>query len=115
MKSGDVVIARLWQSDDGAKLRPVVLLCQLAPFGDWLVCGVSSQLRHHVAGLDELISPDSEDFSLSGLKQPSLIRLGFVGTVAKSQIGGILGELTSLRVKRLRENLVRLLQATPDR
>ncbi|MDP3070570.1 MAG: hypothetical protein Q8N18_09790 [Opitutaceae bacterium] len=110
MKSGEVVIARLWQADDGMKLGPAILLCRLAPFGDWLVCGVSSQVRHHVPDFDELIGPDADDFVKSGLRQPSLIRLGFLGTVTKAQVGGDLGEISPARLQRLRQNLSRLLQ-----
>ncbi|MBM3852920.1 MAG: transcriptional regulator [Verrucomicrobia bacterium] len=111
MKSGDVVLARIWQADDGMKLRPTVLLVRLPPFGDWLTCGMSTQLRHYVAEFDELIMPDSADFAGSGLRHPSLARLGFLGVVAHAEIGGILGRLAPERAQRLRNNLARLLQA----
>jgi hypothetical protein len=45
-----VALAPLQQSDGSVKNHPVVLLRQMPPFGDWLVCGVSTQLRQRVAG-----------------------------------------------------------------
>jgi mRNA interferase MazF len=110
MRSGDVALARLWQADDGMKLRPVVLLTELPPFGDWLTAGVSTQLRHHVAGFDELILPDAADFPASGLRHGSLVRLGFVGTVARAEVGGVLGRVAPERIRRLRQNLAQRVQ-----
>jgi len=45
MKEGDVVLTPLPQTDGVIKNRPAVALCQMPPFGDWLVCGISTQLR----------------------------------------------------------------------
>ena len=44
MKPGDVVLTPLPQADQVIKNRPAVALCQMPPFGDWLVCGISTQL-----------------------------------------------------------------------
>jgi mRNA interferase MazF len=54
---GDIALASLPQSDGFIKPRPAVLLRQMPPFGDWLVCGISTQLHQRVVGLDELIVP----------------------------------------------------------
>ena len=82
MEAGDVVLAVLSQADGQRKVRPVLLLCQLPPFGDWLSCGISLQIRHRVDGFDEVVAQDDSDFAKSGLRSASLIRLGFVGTLA---------------------------------
>jgi hypothetical protein len=74
MKVGAVVLLSLIQADGKAKLRPAVALRQLPGFGDWLVCGVSTQLQQWVAGFDEKISTGDLDFLLGGLSHPSLIR-----------------------------------------
>jgi mRNA interferase MazF len=85
MKAGDVVLASLAQADGQRKIRPALLLCQVPPFGDWLSCGISSQVRHHVPDFDELITPDDRDFVGSGLRGGSLIRLGFVARHLKPE------------------------------
>jgi len=40
-----VVLAALPQADGQMKNRPAVALRRLPGFGDWLLCGVSTQLR----------------------------------------------------------------------
>jgi len=84
MKESDVVLAPLPQADGQLKTRPVVVLRQMRPFGDWLVCGVSTQIHQQVAGLDETIEPSNADFASSGLKAASLIRLGFVTVLPRN-------------------------------
>ena len=50
MIPGAIVLLRLPQPDLlPGKLRPALVLSELpGPFGDILVCGISSQLRHEV-------------------------------------------------------------------
>ena len=110
MEAGDVVLASLPQADAGAKLRPVMLLSRLPGFGDWLACGISTQARHQVAGFDELITPADADYAASGVKQESLVRLGFLGTLPGRQIAGTIGAVSPDRLQRLRRNLVRHLR-----
>ena len=80
MKEGDVLLARLPQSDGQVKIRPVVALRKMPGFGDLLVCGISTQLHQEIAGFDEILLSSDDDFKRSGLKAASLIRLGFLAT-----------------------------------
>jgi mRNA interferase MazF len=50
------------------------LLRRLPAFGDFLVCGLNTQLHQRVAGFDENIAPADNEFAASGLKAASLIR-----------------------------------------
>jgi len=45
MKEGDVALAALPQADRETKKRPVIVLREMPFPGDFLVCGVSTQLR----------------------------------------------------------------------
>jgi mRNA interferase MazF len=45
MKEGDAVIVPLRQADGVVKNRPAVILREMPPFMDPLVCGLSTQLR----------------------------------------------------------------------
>jgi mRNA interferase MazF len=45
MKEGGVALTPLPQADGAIKNRPAIALRQMPPFGDWLVCSVSTQLR----------------------------------------------------------------------
>jgi mRNA interferase MazF len=105
MQEGDVVLASIPTADGAPKNRPVILLRQLPPFGDFLVCGVSTQLQQEVADFDERIGPASPDFSGSGLKSESLIRLGYLATLARASIPGSLGFISAERHHRLLRTL----------
>jgi len=50
---GEIALTPLPQADGQAKLRPAVLLRKVPPFGDWLVCGVSTQLHHEAVGASD--------------------------------------------------------------
>jgi mRNA interferase MazF len=93
--------------DGRVKPRPVIVLRQMPPFADWLVCGVSTQLQQKVAGLDEFIEPAHADFARSGLKAASLIRLGFLTVLPTSQFLGVIGSISRERHQRLLESLCR--------
>jgi mRNA interferase MazF len=53
MKAGDVVLAALPQADAQIKHRPAIVLRVMRPYGDLLVCGVSTQLQQEVRGFDK--------------------------------------------------------------
>jgi mRNA interferase MazF len=107
---GDIALASLPQADGLVKPRPVVLLRKMPPFGDWLVCGISTQLRQRVEGLDGLIEPSEPDFAKSGLKAASVIRLGFLTTLPARRFHGVVGSISHERHQRLLRRLCGLLQ-----
>jgi hypothetical protein len=47
MKEGDIVIVPLPQANGMVKNRPAVILREMPPFRDPLVCGLSTQLRQY--------------------------------------------------------------------
>jgi mRNA interferase MazF len=77
----------------------------MPPFGDWLVCGTSTQQRHDIEGFDDPIRPGDEDYVTSGLKAPSLIRLGFLAVVPESRLLGTIGTIATARHERLLDRL----------
>ena len=105
MKEGDIALAPLPQADGKIKNRPVVLLCQLPPFGDFFVCGISTQLHQRVPGFVEVIAADDPEFAASGLKSASLIRLGFLAVLADAAFLGKIGSISSERRLQLLANL----------
>lgn len=111
MKPGDIVLTPLPQADGVIKNRPAVALCEMPPFGDWLVCGMSTQLHQQVAELDEIVGASDSDFAGSGLKAPSVIRLGFLAVMPASKSLGVIGSISDERRKRLLRKLSEYLQA----
>ena len=105
MKEGDIILAAITQADGKIKKRPVVALREMPPYRDYLVCGISTQLRQEAPGFDEVILPLDTDFAASGLMAPSLIRLGFLSVVPDSQIFGSIGSISGERRCRLLERL----------
>jgi mRNA interferase MazF len=105
MKEGDILLTALRQSDGLLKNRPVLFLRRMPPYQDFLVCGLSTQLQQAAAELDEVIGPGDPDFRVSGLKAASLIRLGFLAVLPRTQFKGRIGSISSARLDRL---LVRL-------
>lgn len=111
MNEGDIALASLPQADGRTKTRPVLLLRRPPPFGDWLVCGVSTQLQQRVAGFDEVIASSDAEFGSTGLKTASLICLGFLAVLPEADMLGAIGSISRERHQRLLANLYRHLSA----
>lgn len=114
MKESDIVLTPLPQADGQMKNRPALLLREMPPFGDFLVCGVSTQLRQALPEFDEIISRTDEDFADSGLLADSVIRLGFLAVLPRRRIVGSIGAIASERHARLLRNLSRHLVCNID-
>ena len=106
-KSGQIVLFNFPQTDfENTKLRPALLLAKLpGDFDDWLICMISSQLHQNVEGLDDIIQPDSEDFSQSGLKTESVFRVSRIAVATESILRGMIGNISYERLMRIRNNL----------
>ena len=111
MNEGDIVLAPLPQADGRMKNRPAVLLRRLPPFGDWLVCGISTQTHQRVADFDELMAPSDPGFGDTGLKAASIIRLGFLAVLPETAMLGAIGSISRESHRRLLANLCRHLSA----
>lgn len=105
MKEGDVILSPVPQADGKIKNRPAIILREIPPYKDFLVCGISTQLNQLVKGFDEIISPQDSDFASSGLKSKSLIRLGFLVVLPQRSILGSIGSISPERHQRLLKTL----------
>ncbi len=106
-QEGQIVLFAFPQTDLAAgKLRPALLLGRLpGPYDDWLLCMISSQLRHFVSGFDEIGSQDDIDFEGSGLKVASMIRVGRLAVVDAVMLRGATGEIAPERLERIKARL----------
>jgi len=93
------------------KNRPALLLRELPPFGDYLACGISTQLHQAVPGFDEIVSKDDVDFTDSGLLSSSVVRLGFLAVLPSQRILGAIGQIAPDRHARLLKTLSKHLVA----
>lgn len=105
--SGQIVLFRFPQTDlVQGKSRPALLIGKLpGQYDDWLLCMISTQLRHHIEDFDEIIQTDDTDFAISGLKEPSVIRVGRLAVVNGNILLGAIGEIDSDRLKRIKQHL----------
>ncbi len=100
-----MVLTPIPQADGRTKNRPAVVLREMPPYSDLLVCGVSTQLDQQVGDFDELIVPKDDDFAASGLLVASVIRLGFLAVLPRKRILGSIGSISPQRHKRLLKSL----------
>ncbi|MCP5051796.1 MAG: type II toxin-antitoxin system PemK/MazF family toxin [bacterium] len=107
-KPGQIVVFKFPKTDLKAqKPRPCVLLNPVpGPFDDWLVAMISTQTRHYIEGMDEIIQPDSHDFKTSGLKTVSVIRVARLAVVEGDILIGAIGKISRERLEKIRNNLV---------
>lgn len=54
MKEAYIVLTPIPQAALTLKNRPVILLREFPPYGDFWVCGVSTQLHQQVSGFDDV-------------------------------------------------------------
>jgi len=113
-QAGQVVLFRFPQTDLGeGKLRPALLLGKLpGEYDDWLICMISSQIRHQVLGFDEVIQEADADFVESGLKMPSVIRVGRLAVVEGELLLGAIGQIAQERLQRIKNHLANWLTSS---
>ena len=115
-RSGQIVLFRFPQADlQEGKLRPALLLGKLpGEHGDWLICMISSQVRHYVPEFDEIVREEDSDFATSGLKVVSVIRVGRLAVVEADILLGAAGEIAADRLQRIKTRLSQWLEKAPD-
>ncbi len=107
ISEGQVVLFRFPQTDQAAsKLRPSLVLRRLpGPFDDWLICMISSQLEKQIPGFDEVIAARDTDFTTSGLKTDSVIRIARLAVAQRLVLLGAIGQIAPERLTRLKSKL----------
>ncbi len=106
-QAGQIVLFRFPHTDlEEGKLRPALLLGRLpGEYDDWLICMISSQIRHYISGFDEIVKEDEPDFATSGLKVASVIRVGRLAVVEGEILLGAIGQVAPERLQRIKSRL----------
>ena len=112
MNVGDIGLIRFPQVDlKQGKLRPaLVVAISLSRHLDLLLALISSQLHQATPDFDEIINPSDLDYTNTGLKTISVIRLGRLTSVDASVINARLGSISSERLIKIRKSLINWLQ-----
>ena len=113
-QAGQIVLFRFPQTDlEEGKLRPALLLGKLpGEYDDWLICMISSQIRHFIPGFDEVIQETDADFAGSGLKLTSVVRVGRLAVVEGEILLGAIGQITSERLQSIKSRLAQWLTSS---
>ncbi|WPF90442.1 type II toxin-antitoxin system PemK/MazF family toxin [Cyanobacterium aponinum AL20118] len=89
-----------------SKKRPALLLKSVPnSYEDWLVCMISSKTGQEIIGLDEIISPLDSDFSETGLKSESVVRVSRLAVVSQKIFFGYIGQISPERLTKIQTNL----------
>lgn len=117
IQEGQIVLFAFPHTDQSVgKLRPALALRALPGLqDDWLVCMISTQLQHKVEGVDEVIQGTDPDFSQTGLKVTSLIRVLRIAVVSADRFHGAIGSLAEQRVTRIRTYLAQWISGPSTR
>jgi mRNA interferase MazF len=104
---GDILLFRFPQSDLGTgKLRPALLIKRIeGNFDDWLVCMISTQTRHQIKGLEVVLHETMLDFTKTGLKKESLVRVSRLAVVDSNVFTGKLGSLPTMTFEDIKTRL----------
>ena len=105
ISEGDVVLAELPQADGQVKQRPILLLRKLPGYGDFLACGISSQLHQAEADFDIVLHAGENGFAATGLKVSSVIRLNFLAVTPVNRMRRHLGKVPLKALETLRSTL----------
>ncbi|WP_291102167.1 MULTISPECIES: type II toxin-antitoxin system PemK/MazF family toxin [unclassified Flavobacterium] len=104
MKKGDIVLLSFPFTDlKGKKIRPALVL--VVSDLDVIVAFVTTQFKWQNS-YDILLEPDN----FNGLKKSSLVRLSKITTIDKDLILGKLGELNTLDLQKINNNLIKILE-----
>lgn len=107
MNPGDVTLIALAQyAGTTPKLRPALVLAELrGPYQNLLLCGISTQLHQIEPNWDDLIQSGDADFSSSGLRRDSIIRLSYLHAADPNELSGVIDSIDSGRLQRLLQRL----------
>jgi len=108
MKPGDIVLIRFPHEDLSAGKLRLALVVAIAPghHGDLLLALITSRIHQAVPNFDEIIETTDTDFSDTGLKVRSAIRLARLASVEPSVINARLGEISTERLDTIKSRLM---------
>jgi mRNA interferase MazF len=111
IEEGQIALFPFPQTDlKEGKLRPALIIRQCPTrFEDWLICMISSQIAQYVAMMDDIIDTEAQDFTQTGLKTTSVIRLTRLAVVNQGILVGSIGQISEERLVKLKRRLAQWL------
>lgn len=112
MNPGDIVLIRFPQADlQAGKLRPALIIAVVpGRHADLLLALISSRTYQAVTHFDEIIDPADTDFTTTGLKVRSVVRLSRLASVDAAVINARLGSVAPGRLQQIQKRLADWIQ-----
>lgn len=116
IREGQIILVPFPHTDlNPGKLRPALLIKKLPnEYNDWLICAISSKLDKHASDLDIPIVDTDENFTQTGLKRSSAIRLTRLAVVEQDILLGTLGSIDEAMLDTVKTRLSDWLTAGED-
>ena len=108
MNRGTIVLAKFPFTDlTSAKRRPaIVLSSKISTVNDVIVAFISSVIPVELSETDLLIDRQHQDYLISGLKSPSVIKLDKLATLNTSVLSGEIGRVSATTLSDINKKLV---------
>jgi mRNA interferase MazF len=106
-RPGQIVLFNFPQTDlRQGKPRPALIIGKLpGEYDDWLICMISTRIHQTISGFDELILKTDKDYEGTGLKEPSVIRVGRLAVVDGGVLLGLIGVIEKNRLNKVKRQL----------
>jgi len=62
MQKAKIILTAILQFNGEIKNRPALVLREMPKYQDFLICGISTQLKQYIPNFDETIAPTDIDF-----------------------------------------------------
>lgn len=111
MEKDDIILASLPISNGSYKIRPALILSFFPPYGDYLVCGISSKLHQNIKEVSFLISEKDSFFKSSGLQTSSIVRLNYIAAIPENIIAGKIGSIPKVIYNTILNKFITLIQS----
>ncbi|MEG4849881.1 type II toxin-antitoxin system PemK/MazF family toxin [Microcoleus sp. B5-D4] len=111
LKKGDIVLVEFPFTDlSQMKLRPALVLCAISNPDEVTVCFISSQNVSRLSNEEFALNVEDIEFSATGLRVSSKVRVTRIATLQRRLIIRRLGELGNLYIQQLNAYMFEALQ-----
>jgi mRNA interferase MazF len=111
LKKGDIVLVEFPFTDlSQVKLRPALILCAISILDEVTVCFISSQNVTRFNHEEFTLKVEDLEFSATGLRVSSKVRVTRIATVQRRLIVRRLGELGNLYIQQLNSVMIEAFQ-----
>lgn len=110
LQRGAIVITTFPFTDlSGSKRRPALVLATTVPNTDHILAFISSVIPPVIKPYELSLSPADPDFTQTGLKVPSILRLDKLVTIDRALITRRIGRLSTQRLQSVDDKLIHVL------